>query len=137
MGDAVNLGSRLEGINKEYGTTIVVGEGTFREVKDTFVARYLDLITVAGKQQGTAIYELIAPVDETAAQPPDGFLAAWDAAVELYRSRRFEEARHAFERVLEIKPDDPPARVFVERCCELALEPPGAGWDGVYVMTHK
>jgi adenylate cyclase len=137
MGDAVNLGSRLEGINKEYGTTIVVGEGTYRDVKDTFVVRYLDLIAVAGKQKGTAIYELIAPVEEVAAQSPDGLLAAWDAAVDLYRSRRFEEAGRAFERVLEIKPDDPPARVFVARCRALALEPPGPGWDGVYVMTHK
>lgn len=137
MGDSVNLGSRLEGVNKEYGTNIIISEGTFAQVKDSMVVRFLDLIAVKGKNEPTAIYELIAPKDDAAAQPPDGFLDAWDDAILAYKEQRFEDARLGFERVLRINPHDGPALAFVERCKEMLTAPPGAAWNGVYVLTHK
>ena len=137
MGDAVNLGSRLEGVNKEYGTDVIIGATTLAAVGDKFVVRYLDLIAVAGKQEPTAIYELIAPVEATEALPPQGFLDAWDTAVLLYRDQQFEAAAAAFRKVLAIRPDDPPALLYLERCRDMVASPPGVAWDGVYVFTHK
>ncbi len=137
MGDAVNLGSRLEGVNKEYGTNILISDGTYAQVKDVMVCRFLDLIAVKGKKEPTGIYELIAPKDDPTAQPPAGFLEAWEIAIEHYKAQRFEEARMAFEQVLRFNADDGPSLAFVERCMEMVTAPPGMAWDGVYVMTHK
>jgi len=140
MGDAVNLGSRLEGVNKEYGTNIIISESTYAHVRDKFLVRFLDLVAVKGKQEPIAIYELIAPIEAAAGVLPEGFLEAWDEAMRLYRAQRFEEARAAFERALALKPGDQPCKVFIERSAELAEVPPvpaGAEWDGVYVFTHK
>jgi adenylate cyclase len=116
MGDAVNLASRLEGVNKEYGTHILIGEGTYQQVKHLFTVRLLDTIAVKGKSAPTAIYELIAPRDAPEAQPPAGFLAAWDEAVSWYRERQFAAAAAAFERVLTICPDDGPTYTLLARC---------------------
>jgi len=137
MGDAVNLGSRLEGVNKEYGTNIIISDSTLAEVRDKFAVRYLDLIAVKGKKEPTAIYELIAPLDVPEALPPKEFLDAWDAAVLLYKDQQFEVAEAAFRKVLELRPDDPPSLVYLERCQEMVASPPGVAWDGVYVFTHK
>jgi adenylate cyclase len=137
MGDSVNLGSRLEGVNKEYGTNIIISDGTYEQVKESFNVRFLDQIAVKGKQQPTAIYELIAPKDEPDAQPPAGFMESWEQAMASYKDQRFDDARRGFQRVLEIAPKDAPARVFLERCDEMASAPPGPTWDGVFVMTHK
>ncbi|MGI8422896.1 MAG: CHASE2 domain-containing protein [Chloroflexota bacterium] len=137
MGDSVNLGSRLEGVNKEYGTNIIISNGTYQQVKEKFSARFLDLIAVKGKLEPTPIYELIAPLESTAAQPKPGFLEAWDIAMEHYKAQRFDDARAAFQRVLEVSPEDGPALMYVERCAEMAAAPPGETWNGVFVMTHK
>ena len=137
MGDSVNLGSRLEGVNKEYGTNIIISDGTYQQVKEKFSARFLDLIAVKGKQEPTAIYELIAPLDDAGAQPPVGFLDTWEIAMGHYKAQRFDDAKAAFERVLEIAPNDGPAMVFIERCGEMVAAPPGEAWDGVFVMLHK
>ena len=137
MGDAVNLASRLETANKTYGTSIIIGEGTLRYVRATFAVRFLDLVAVGGKTAPAAIYELLAPLDEPAAVPPPELLRTWEAAIAHYRAQRFDAAREAFRRVLAIKPDDVPARTFVERCEALAAAPPGSGWNGVYVTIQK
>ncbi|MBI3974387.1 MAG: CHASE2 domain-containing protein [Chloroflexi bacterium] len=137
MGDAVNLGSRLEGVNKEYGTNIIISDTTYAQLDGEFVVRFLDLIAVKGKKEPTAIYELVAPVDQTDAVPPPEFLQAWTAAMDMYREQQFDEARALFEKALEIRPEDGPALIFVERCTEMSAAPPGLEWDGVYVMTHK
>jgi adenylate cyclase len=140
MGDAVNLGSRVEGVNKEYGTNMIVTEFTYEAIKDTWVCRYLDLIAVKGKKEPTAIYEVFHPIGESPEPDltrPEGFMEAWDAAMALYREQKFEEAQEAFEYVRELFFDDGPSMVYVERCEVMAQNPPGDGWDGVFVMTHK
>jgi adenylate cyclase len=137
MGDAVNLGSRLEAVNKEYGTNIIISEGTYQQVKGKFAVRFLDLITVKGKNEPTPIYELLSPLDEPASQQLSTFLNAWEGAMALYRGQHFEDAKFAFARVLEIRPDDSPSMTYMQRCDEMVAAPPGVEWDGVYVMTHK
>jgi adenylate cyclase len=137
IGDSVNLGSRLEATNKEYGTNIILSEATLLHLGDAFNVRFLDLIAVKGKKEAAPIYELIGPKDDPLAQPKPGFLEQWEIAMGHYKAQRFDDAQAAFQRVLEIEPDDGPALAYVERCAEMAAAPPGEAWDGVFVMTHK
>jgi adenylate cyclase len=151
MGDTVNLASRLEGLNKEYGTTILLSEFTAAAVpQGRFLLRELDLIRVKGKHQPVTVYELLAAagdgiqpreaaVSDVQSQIPDlkELVAQFAAACALYRQRRWAEAKAAFESVLTRWPDDGPARVFVRRCEYYLEAPPPADWDGVYEMRHK
>ncbi len=140
MGDTVNLAARLEGMNKEYGTRLLVAESTYHAAAGAgFVFRELDLIRVKGKLQPVTIYELIGASERLGDADRD-----WNARLELfeqgrvlYRERRWSEAQTIFEQVLARWPDDGPARTFRERCNDYLHAEPEPGWDGVYVMTHK
>jgi len=135
MGDSVNLGSRLEGINKEYHTRIIISEFTQKEVKDSFVTREVDWVRVKGKAQPVRIFELIA---ESSVAPETGqMLKHFETGFQLYHERRFQEAIAAFNDALKIKPDDGVSQLYVERCEDYLKEPPGENWDGVCTMTHK
>jgi adenylate cyclase len=137
IGDAVNLASRLEGTNKEYGTNIVISQSTLDLVKDEgFVVRPLDLVAVKGKLQPVAVYELIGRAGEFGALTPE-LLALYHRGIQLYREQAFAEAAAAFRAVLEACPDDGPSLMYLERCKRLREAPPPPDWDGVYVMTHK
>jgi adenylate cyclase len=137
IGDAVNLAARLEALNKVYGTNISLGEATQRRIAHLFATRYLGRVTVRGKDQETAIYELLAPLEAASPLVPPGMLEAWDTALEAYHARRFEEASAAFQRVLELKPGDGPARLFIARCRVMASQPPDASWDAVSVLPEQ
>jgi adenylate cyclase len=136
IGDCVNLASRLEGVNKEYGTFTLVGADTWSHVHDQFEGRELDWIRVKGKIHPIAIYELAA---EAGALPP-ARRAVFDRFAEglaLYRHAQWHEAAAAFRGALEIDPQDGPSRVFVARCAGYAVDPPQGDWDGVHVMHTK
>jgi adenylate cyclase len=140
LGDTVNLSSRLEGLNKEYATHILLSETTYMAVEDPqLVFRELDLIRVKGKLQPVTLYELIA-----AHGTPEGDAPDLEERLELfalgracYRERRWPDAQIIFEKVCERWPEDGPARMYLDRCREYKVAGPDAGWDGVYVMTHK
>jgi adenylate cyclase len=137
MGDAVNLGSRLEGTNKEYHTNIVISQATLDQVKDEgFVVRVLDLVAVKGKAQPVAVYELIGRPGQFGRLTPE-LLAIYERGIHLYRAQEFERAAAAFSEVLNAVPHDGPCMMYLERCEELVAAPPPQDWDGVYVMTHK
>jgi adenylate cyclase len=142
LGDAVNLSSRLEGLNKDYGTHIIVNETTYLAAKnDSFVFRELDLMRVKGKLQPVTIYQLMGRQEDFAANGSAETLRLqmelFAHARELYRTRQWNVAQSAFQEILDKWPKDGPSRVYVERCQEyIAAEPP-ANWDGVFVMTHK
>src|SRR5579883_55288 len=137
MGDAVNLGSRLEGTNKEYHTNIVISQSTLDEVKDEgFVVRVLDLVAVKGKAQPVAVYELIGRPGHFGRFTPE-LLAVYERGIQLYRAQDFDAAAAAFREVLERVPNDGPCMMYLERCQDLVAAPPPQDWDGVYVMTHK
>jgi adenylate cyclase len=135
MGDHVNLASRLEGLTKEYQVRIVLGEGTWRQVKDEFVGRELDRIRVKGKQQPVAIYELMAYARD--AQSYRDLLQRFHDALSSYRRQEWSEAAQRFEALLSRSPDDGPSHVLLKRCHEFMKESPAPGWDGVYVMKSK
>jgi adenylate cyclase len=142
LGDTVNLSSRLEGLNKDYGTHILVNETTYSAAKDEgYVFRQLDLIRVKGKLQPVTIYELIGRTAENSVYgTPDEVrnrLELFQQAHELYRKRRWEDAQKSFQTILDKWPDDGPSRAYWKRCQEYLFDEPPSGWDGVFIMTHK
>jgi adenylate cyclase len=140
MGDTVNLSSRIEGLNKEYATHILLSDTTYAAVEDPlFVFRELDLIRVKGKMQPVTLYELVAARGTPEGDAPDieerlEFFAQGRAC---YRERRWQDAQIVFEKLLERWPEDGPARMYLNRCREYLVAGPEENWDGVYVMTHK
>jgi adenylate cyclase len=136
MGDSVNLGSRLEGLNKEYGTNLIVSESTLAMAGEDMRARFLDLVAVKGKKEPAAVYELIS-VDGKLDPEREAALAAYEQGVERYKMGDYAGALPHFEEALRLNGHDGASAVYVERCRELAENPPPADWDGVYVMTHK
>jgi adenylate cyclase len=142
LGDTVNLSSRLEGLNKDYGTHIIVNETTYAATRHSkFVYRELDLIRVKGKTQPVMIYELIGRAGE---ENLYGSIADVQLRLDqfargrtLYRARRWEEAQRVFQIMIDKWPDDGPARTYWKRCQEYLFDEPPSGWDGVFTMTHK
>lgn len=135
MGDSVNLGSRLEGLNKEYGSNIIISEETYKIAKGAIICRELDSVRVKGKDLPVRIYELIGA--QTVPAGMAEIIPLFEKALELYRSRQFDEAILLFRKVLEIKPNDGPSKLFIKRCEEMRIYPPPSDWDGVYTMTTK
>jgi adenylate cyclase len=135
MGDAVNLGSRLEGITKVYGVGIAVGEAT-RLAAPGFVYRELDLVRVKGKNEPVAIFE---PVGQ-AAQVDAATLAeidAWDEALALVRAQHWTEAEARIRALLAAHPGRGLYRLYLERIDHYRAHPPGTGWDGVTTFDTK
>jgi adenylate cyclase len=136
MGDAVNLGARIESLNKEYGTSVIVGVGTLRLAGSGVRARFLDLVAVKGKTEPCPVYEVMtdeAATDEGRAAT----LRAYQDGIAAYQERDWLRAAARFQEALRLDPDDGPSRVYLDRCRRLIDEPPPADWDGVFVMTHK
>ena len=135
MGDAVNLGSRLEGITKVYGVGIAVGEAT-RLAAPEFVYRELDLVRVKGKSEPAAIYEPLGkPADLDPAVLPE--LAAWDAALARVRAQDWDQAEAAIMLLRAAHPARALYALYLERIAHWRLAPPGAGWDGVTTFDTK
>lgn len=134
LGDNVNLGSRLEGINKQYGTKIIISESTYQEVKDQVVVRKLDRVAVKGKRVGVTIYEL-----RNLGKPSEEeklFLEGFETARKLYESGKFTQALGKFKLLLKAQPDDGPTQIYIERCQSLIRQKP-KGWDGIFHATAK
>jgi len=136
MGDSVNLGSRLEGLNKLYGTHIIVSEMVYERVQEQVLGRELDSVRVKGKGQPAKIYELMARGPRTT--PEQKALAEeFHVALEEYKKRNWGSALQTFQAILARHPDDGPTKLYVERCQSLQKDPPPRDWDGVYTMSTK
>lgn len=135
MGDPVNLASRLEGINKEYGTHIIISEFTYAEIKDTFTCREVDWVRVKGKNKPVRIFELIcegAPSKERALS-----IEYFNSGYQKYHKADFPGAIADFKKAVEMYEGDETSRIYIERCQDLVNEPPPENWDGVFVMKTK
>lgn len=132
IGDGVNLAARLEGLNKQYGTTILVSSAIEREAREAFAFRRIDRVAVKGKSVGVEVYELLGELGQVA---PAKLTAArrYEAALDAYFARDFERARD----MLGDAGDDGPSRVLAERCRVLRNTPPPADWDGTYLAKEK
>jgi adenylate cyclase len=135
MGDAVNLGSRLEGITKVYGVGIAVGEAT-RLAAPEFVYRELDLVRVKGKNAPVAIFEPLGKPAELPAAVLDE-LREWDEALALVRAQQWDAARARLEGLHEAHPACALYALYLERIAVWRARPPGEGWDGVTSFDTK
>jgi len=132
MGDAVNLGSRLEGTNRVYGTWILVSETTAALAGPGFCFREVDVLTVKGKKEPARIFELVGLAGEVPADRQER-LARFAEGLAAYRAQRWEEAESLFA----LCGDDAPSAVFLERTRLLRADPPRADWDGVWHLKEK
>lgn len=137
MGDDVNLGSRLEGMCKQYACEIIIGQNTRELLRDTFVLRELDQVRVVGKQKPTQIFELLGEAGESSDPDSDKALAAYASGLEAYRAQHWNDARALFDECRRYWPEDGPAKVMAERCIGYASSPMPEDWDGVYEATKK
>ena len=125
MGDAVNLGSRLESLNKLYGTRILVSEFTFAAIKDKFVCREIDLVRVRGKEQAVRIFELIAEgAVDTKTQK---MLEFFSLGYKQYQQKNWSDAMTCFNRALEINSHDPVSLIYIKRCQDSQLNAQAPG----------
>jgi adenylate/guanylate cyclase family protein len=136
IGDIVNTASRLEGINKLYGTGIAVAEDTYRLAQQAVEARELDFVTVVGKTEPVRIFELLGRAGEIA---PDTFALRdlFAHGLAAYRERDWDGAEEKFQECLKLVPEDGPSQLFEQRVAFLRANPPAADWQGVWHATEK
>jgi adenylate cyclase len=129
IGDNVNLASRLESINKLYGTRLLISDAT-RALLPTgkYHLRRIDAARLKGKDRATELYEV-------SAQPNPAF-APYEEALDLFRQCRFHEAQELFADLAE-RYNDPPSRLFQTRCADYIVNPPPEGWDGIFTALRK
>ncbi len=136
MGDTVNLASRLEGANKEYGGRILVAEATIAGAAGAIEAREIDRLVTLGQTQPQAVYEIMARKGELT--PAEAELRdRYAEGLAAYRAQRWDEARLAFEAGLKTVPDDGPSLTFLKRLDLFAAAPPDDGWDGAWHLERK
>jgi adenylate cyclase len=135
MGDAVNLASRLEGITKQYGVKMIVGETTRAELPDVLF-RELDRVKVKGKEAPVSIYEPVGLAEE-AENPVRNELKLWGQALKLYRSRDWDMAELQLINLSKANPGSGLYALFLERIAQLRASPPEEGWDGSWKFETK
>ncbi|HEY6093862.1 MAG TPA: adenylate/guanylate cyclase domain-containing protein [Gallionellaceae bacterium] len=135
MGDAVNLASRLEGITKQYGVGIIVGENT-REAVPDLVYRELDLVRVKGKDQPIKIYEPLGAQEQVEEVVLDE-LKLFQQALRAYRKQEWDKAELDLYNLQRMSPHTMLYGVYAERVAYFRSHPPGENWDGVFVFQTK
>ncbi len=131
IGDTVNLASRLESLNKAYGTRIIISEFTARYLDNRFLLRQLDVVRVKGKDLPVKIYELME-----GSEVNRKVKSLFEKALRLYFRRKFQEAMVYFKKIYESYNDNP-SLTFAERCLFFLKNPPPDDWDGVYTFETK
>jgi adenylate cyclase len=135
IGDTVNLASRLEGANKEYFTKLLISESVFKKIRDKFICREIDLLTVKGKTEHVRIYEIL----QKSAQPSKTLLSFkinFEKALTLYRNQKWENALKAFQNIYN-ETNDKTSKVFIERIKLFIHHAPPENWDGVFGLSVK
>jgi adenylate cyclase len=135
IGDAVNLGSRLEGLTKQYGVEIIVSEGTRAAVPE-YVYRELDRVRVKGKDEPIAIFEPVALGAEVSPAELDE-LERHHEALRCYQAQDWEGAGALFSALRTLSPQRKLYEIYLERIKWFRELPPGPDWDGVYTFTTK
>lgn len=135
LGDAVNLGSRLEGLTKAYGVDIIVGQATRHAVPE-YEYRELDLVKVKGKDEPVAIYEpigLLENVDKAIRQD----LKRYHQALKLYRAKHWDNAEREFFALSSVDKERKIYQIYLDRIMEYRKNPPPENWDGSFTHTSK
>ena len=130
------MASRLEGVNKQYGTYIIASENTIKETGDKLLSRQLGWIRVVGVNKPLRIYEILDLYSD-APQALHTLVEFFHSAPNLFEAGKWNEAETAFKRVLEIFPEDGPSCLYLNRCRLFFDNPPSTDWDGVFDMKEK
>ncbi len=141
MGDTVNLAARLESSAKQYGVYIQISDTTYESVKDQVVVRALDFVRVMGKTEPVKVFELISEID----QEPEQYkkiLPIFHEGLGHYFNQDWDKAIEAFKAADELEEMFPgrktnPSRIYIPRCENFKVNPPGDDWDGVWTQTSK
>jgi adenylate cyclase len=137
MGDNVNLASRLEGVNKLYGTHIIVSRATYEAAADKFWFRPLDIVAVKGRSGGTTIYELIMKKGEEDTDQVAELCVEFAKGFETYLARDWEASIKIFQNLTSKFPHDIPADLYLTRCRHYLSNPPEADWQGIAYLESK
>lgn len=137
LGDAVNLGARLESANKFYGTRILISDDTYKQASERILARELDMIRVVGKNHPVRVYNLIALADTSQSDIIRAFMSTFEQGLALYRNMAWDDALCKFEEVLALWGNDLATLTFIERCRAYQKNPPAPDWDGVWQLAGK
>ncbi len=135
IGDTVNLAARLEGANKAYGSKSIITEAVYKKLKDAFVCRELDFITVKGKSEPVRIYEILQ-ISTEASDKLYEIKNLFEKGLHAYRKQNWDKAEPFFKECAE-KYNDMPSIIFLDRIKHFKKNPPDRRWDGVFVMSVK
>ena len=136
MGNEVNLTSRLEGLNKQYKTSILISEVTKNQTGSAFLTRQLDHVRIVGIHKPFLIYELSG----TAAKADKEkliFHGKWKKALMLFKQRQYKQAAYLFKELKTEYPDDGVTPLYLQRCINFLKKPPEPGWNGIFAFTEK
>lgn len=134
LGDTINLTSRLEGINKYYGTYICVSEEMYHACHEYFFFRFIDIIRVKWRGESIEIYELIGKKDDISREQ-EKIYEKFSQATLFYKQKNFSEALSIFEELARL--GDRPSKILAQRCETFILNTPSSDWDGVWNMEEK
>ncbi|MCB9742581.1 MAG: adenylate/guanylate cyclase domain-containing protein [Alphaproteobacteria bacterium] len=139
IGDPVNLAARLESMNRLYGTVMIVSERTLSRLAhpERFMTRELDHVIVKGKTEPIRIYEVLDLLPSAVKAKKLASKSNFEAGLEAFRAREFARAEDLFAECLEVYPEDGAARLYMDRCEQLARSDTPRGWSGVTIMTQK
>ncbi|WP_336079645.1 cache domain-containing protein [Thalassospira sp. CH_XMU1448-2] len=142
LGGAVNLASRIEGLNKMYGTRILASDAIARRASDNFLLRYVDLVMPVGTSSPLAIYELIGDKSDTSNRlcniaEQQSEIAAWDACMAPYLDHRWAEAHAAFSAHIADATTPKLVEIYIARCRAFMTNPPPKDWDGINHLSSK
>jgi len=137
MGNAVNLASRLEGVNKQYNTRgIMISEHTRAQIGNSFLVRSLDRVRVVGVNTPIRLYELLEESSLAPASQVD-YVARWEEALKCYEQKQYKQALEQFDALCKEDADDRVVQLYMERAKQFIATPPAADWDGVFNLTQK
>lgn len=137
LGDAVNLGSRLESITKFYGSNILVSEATLEGLHEMFLCREVDSVIVKGKHEAIRIYEPLAVMEQASPEQRE-WVNMYHAARQRFLQRQWSEARNDFAALSEHDPASAKLyQVYIERCDLFTHTPPADDWQGVWKHESK
>jgi adenylate cyclase len=137
IGDTVNVTARLEGLTKDYGRDVLLGEAAADLVQGSYRLQLVDRIILKGKKRPLKVYSVVASADAPIDSKTSAYLQTYDHAQSIYAVGSFHEAAIQFESCLELKPGDLLTEVYLRRCRKLIEHPPHGAWTGVHVAEHK
>jgi two-component system sensor histidine kinase ChiS len=139
VSDAVNLASRIEGLTKMYGTSIIISQDTLIKLEDPsrYDYRFLDVVKVKGKKEAVYIFEVLNGEPKNIKQLKIETKAEFGKGLQLYKNKAFEEALGLFRQVIEKNPDDHAAELYVARCRNILDFGIPEDWDGVETIRDK